>query len=228
MTAVLLASRRRVQAVRRRRHVQAYATGCCSSRPGEPGRAWTWRSVRTVPLVDALLRGDPPAGTPTATRATPRRGRRGSCRRTATGEARRDRRHTCATASCTNLAAWQSGLPRPTAGVRPRPPAAARARPRSSRATRAPLRRARRARRPDRGHRAGGRDQPGDRLPALHRQGGAVRAHPGRLPRRAARRARPRPTRRGGDAARPADRAHRRRSSTTASRTRRSSTARRR
>ena len=28
-------------------------------------------------------------------------------------------------------------------------------------------------------------DQPGDRLPPLHRQGGAVRAHPGRLPRRA-------------------------------------------
>ena len=47
------------------------------------------------------------------------------------------------------------------------------------------VRRARRPGRADRGHRAGGRDQPGDRLPALHRQGGALRAHPGRLPRRA-------------------------------------------
>src|SRR3954453_7986367 len=37
----------------------------------------------------------------------------------------------------------------------------------------------------DRGHRPSRRDQPGDRLPALHRQGGAVRAGPGRLPRRA-------------------------------------------
>ena len=59
------------------------------------------------------------------------------------------------------------------------------------------VRRARRARRADRGHRPGGRDQPGDRLPALHRQGGALRAHAGRLPRRAARRA--------GDAAAPQD-----------------------
>ena len=39
-----------------------------------------------------------------------------------------------------------------------------------------------------------GRDQPGDHLPALHRQGGAVRAHPGRLPRGARRAARRRPT----------------------------------
>ncbi len=49
------------------------------------------------------------------------------------------------------------------------------------------LRLPRRARRPDRGDRRRRRHQPGDRLPALHRQGGAVRAHPGRLPRRAAR-----------------------------------------
>ena len=49
------------------------------------------------------------------------------------------------------------------------------------------LRRARRPRRPDRGHRPRRRHQPGHRLPALLRQGGAVRAHPGELSRRAAR-----------------------------------------
>ena len=45
-------------------------------------------------------------------------------------------------------------------------------------ATRDAVRPARGARGADRGHRARRRDQPGDRLPALHRQGGAVRAHP--------------------------------------------------
>ena len=72
--------------------------------------------------------------------------------------------------------------------VAPRPPYdAVRARPRSSPPP-AALRRARRGRGADRGDRAGGGDQPGDRLPALHRQGGAVRAGPGGLPRRAPRR----------------------------------------
>ncbi len=49
------------------------------------------------------------------------------------------------------------------------------------------VRRPRGRRGPDRGHRPRCRDQPGDRLPPLHRQGGADRPHPGGLPRRAAR-----------------------------------------
>ena len=53
-------------------------------------------------------------------------------------------------------------------------------------ATRALFDQKRRPGRADRPDRAGGRGQPGDRLPALHRQGGALRAHPGRVPRRAA------------------------------------------
>ena len=81
-----------------------------------------------------------------------------------------------------------------------------------------------RPRRADRGHRPGGRDQPGDRLPALHRQGGALRAHPGRLPRRAARGA-GRRGRRRGRRRRTGSRRSSARSSTTGSRTRRSSTA---
>ena len=78
--------------------------------------------------------------------------------------------------------------------------------------------------RADRGHRERCRGQPGDHLPPLLRQGGAVRAHPGRLPRRPGR-----APGRGQQPARPAQppaRADRACSSTSASSSPRSSTAR--
>ena len=68
---------------------------------------------------------------------------------------------------------------RPTAGVRRPPHVAAPARPRSWR-RRGRSSTTRACARPDRGHRQGCRHQPGDRLPALHRQGGPVRADDGR------------------------------------------------
>ena len=86
-----------------------------------------------------------------------------------------------------------SPMPGPPATDGRRTAAAARRRAREAEivaATRQLFDEQRRPRGPHRRHRPRRRDQPGHRLPALHRQGGAVRADHGRLPRRAGRAAR--------------------------------------